>query len=194
GTELARLRPAWIRFAPFTLSGLVTVGVLAGFVSQTLNEAQLDPGRFGPLRAAAGQLSQRPLWLALTETAVGLVALATVGSVAGYVLAFWGFRLARQPGGTLHVTRGLVTTRATTLEERRLRGVEVSEPLLLRAVRGGRCLAIATGLRVGRGAERGGALVLPPAPLAGAARGAAGLLPPFPPGGVPARPAPSRGR
>ena len=45
------------------------------------------------------------------------------------------------PRGTLHVTRGLITTRATTIEERRLHGVELSEPLLLRAVRGARCLS-----------------------------------------------------
>ena len=39
------------------------------------------------------------------------------------------------PGGTLHVARGLLSTRATTIEERRLRGVELSEPLLLRWAR-----------------------------------------------------------
>jgi putative membrane protein len=99
-----------------------------------------------------------------------------VASVGGYVLAFWGFRLTRHPGGTLHVSRGLVTTRETTLEERRLRGVEVSEPLLLRLVRGGRCLAIATGLHVGRSAERGGSLLLPPAPLAEVHRVAVAVL------------------
>jgi putative membrane protein len=74
------------------------------------------------------------------------------------------------------VTRGLISTRATTIEERRLRGVEISEPLLLRAARGARCIAIATGLRVGRGAERGGSLLLPPAPLHEAQRVAAAVL------------------
>jgi putative membrane protein len=175
-TELARLRPGWVRFAPFTLSGLVTIGVLAGFVSQRLNEAQLDPARFGPLQVLAGRLGEQPLWMVLAGAAAGLVVLAIVASVGGYVLAFWGFRLTRQAGGTLHVSRGLVTTRETTLEERRLRGVEVSEPLLLRLVRGGRCLAIATGLQVGRGTERGGSLLLPPAPLAEARRVAAAVL------------------
>jgi putative membrane protein len=92
------------------------------------------------------------------------------------VVAFWAFRLSRQDTGTLHVTRGLFTTRATTIEERRLRGVELSEPLLLRAVRGARCIAIATGLRVGRGAERGGSLLLPPAPRDEAVRVAAAVL------------------
>jgi putative membrane protein len=74
------------------------------------------------------------------------------------------------------VVRGLITTRAVTIEERRLRGVELAEPLLLRAVRGARCIAIATGLRAGRGRERGGSLLLPPAPRAVARRVAADVL------------------
>lgn len=175
-TELAALRPQWVRYAPFTLSGLVTVGVLGGFALHTLDQAQIDPARFGPLRALAEQLGRVPLWLAVTEATLGLLAVATVASTVGYVLAFWRFRLTRQAGGTLHVTRGLVTARATTIEERRLRGVELSEPLLLRMVRGARCVAIATGLRVGRGAEHGGSLLLPPAPLTEAQRVAAAVL------------------
>jgi putative membrane protein len=54
--------------------------------------------------------------------------------------------------------------------------VELSETLLLRAVRGARCIAIATGLRVGRGAERGGSLLLPPAPRQEAVRVAGAVL------------------
>lgn len=71
--------------------------------------------------------------------------LVAVLSVAGYTIAFWGFRLTRHSGGSLHVARGLLTTRATSIEERRIRGV---------------------GLRVGRGSERGGTLLLPPGPRA----------------------------
>ena len=55
-----------------------------------------------------------------------------VASTVGYALAFWDFRLTRHRGGTLHVTRGLITTRSVTIEERRLHGAEISEPLLLR--------------------------------------------------------------
>src|SRR5262249_53981493 len=91
-------------------------------------------------------------------------------STMGYVLAFWNFTLTRNQAGTLHIGRGLLTTRATTIEERRLRGVELSEPLLLRVVGAARCIAITTGLRVGRGAERGGALSPPPAPRSEALR------------------------
>lgn len=162
--ELARLRPGWICFAPFTLSGFAAVGLVAAFGSRAVSEAHLDPSRFGPLQSVTEQLTRAPLGLAIAEVVLVVLVVVAVASTVGYVLAFWGFRLARYPNGTLRVTRGLVTTRATTIEERRLRGVEISEPLLLRVVRGARCIAVATGLRVGRGAERGGSMLVPPAP------------------------------
>jgi len=175
-TELARLDSTWVRFAPFTLSGLVAVGAVAGFLANATNEANIHPSDFGPLRAIVDWLEGAPLAVAIVVVAAVAVATVSVASTVGYVLAFWDFRLTRNPRGTLHVTRGLLTTRATTIEERRLHGVELSEPLLLRAVRGARCLAIATGLRVGRGAERGGSLLLPPAPLGEAERVAAAIV------------------
>jgi putative membrane protein len=175
-TELARLDPSWVRFAPFTLSGVVSVGVVLGFLLNVANEAHFDPKNWGPARHLADRLGHAPV--ALTALALLLLALVAVvvASTVGYALAFWDFRLTRHPGGTLHVTRGLITTRATTIEERRLHGTEVSEPLLLRAVAGARLIAIATGLRVGRGAERGGSLLVPPAPRAEVQRVAAEVI------------------
>jgi putative membrane protein len=174
--ELVRLDSTWIRFAPFTLSGAVAVGAVAGFLANATNEADLHPSDFGPLRELVDWLDGAPLTAAIAILAVAAIVAVAIASTVGYVLAFWDFRLTRNPRGTLHVTRGLLTTRATTIEERRLHGVEISEPLLLRAVRGARCLAIATGLRVGRGAERGGSLLLPPAPRAEAERVAASIV------------------
>jgi len=175
-TEIARLDSRWVRYGPFTLSGVVAVGVVAGFAANFINEANLDPRQYGVLRDAADQVRDAPLVLAIVEVLVVAMVVVAIASTVGYVLAFWGFRLTRDPRGTLHVTRGLLTTRATTIEERRLHGVEISEPLLLRAVRGARCIAIATGLRVGRGAERGGSLLLPPAPVAEARRVGAAIV------------------
>ena len=175
-TEIARLDPRWIGYGPFTLSGIVAIGVLAGLASNAVNEAHVDLRDVGPLRATIDAVSRTPLALAILEIAAGAALLVALASTIGYVMAFWGYRLTRHPGGTLHVTRGLVTTRATSIEERRLRGVELSEPLLLRSAGGARCIAIATGLRVGRGAERGGSLLLPPAPRLEALRVAATIL------------------
>jgi len=175
-TILAAFRPEWLRYAPFSLSGVVTVAVLIGFLFRLANEANIQLSRFGPVEHAANALSRTALWLAVVEVMIAFTVVVAIFSTAAYVIAYWGFRLSRQPGGTLHIVRGLLTRRSITLEERRLRGAEVSEPLLVRAVGGARALAIATGLRVGRGAERGGSLLVPPAPRAQAERVAAEVL------------------
>ncbi|MCW2953412.1 MAG: hypothetical protein JWQ48_2582, partial [Conexibacter sp.] len=153
GAELARLRTAWFAYGPFTLSGIVTIGVLAAFASRIGSEVHIDPQRSGALRGLADAIGATPLPVVIVLALLATLLLVAIASTLGYLLAFWRFRLTRTAGGTLHVTRGLLTTRATTIEERRLRGVELSEPLGLRAVGGARCIAIATGLRVGRGAE-----------------------------------------
>jgi putative membrane protein len=174
--ELARLDPSWVRYGPFTLSGLVSVALVAGFVWRIADEAHFDPTRSAAVHGGLAELGHLAVGVVVAGFLLACLVAASAASTVGYVLAFWGFRLSRQAGGALHVTRGLISTRATTIEERRLRGVEISEPLLLRAARGARCIAIATGLRVGRGAERGGSLLLPPAPREEAQRVAALVL------------------
>ena len=191
-TELVRLHPSWIRFAPLTLTGLVILGVLVGFVTQAGRDAGVDLTSLGPVHAAAHDLTHMPLAEAIPAAVLAMLAAMVVVSVLGYVAVFWNFRLVRTGLGSLRVTRGLISTRATTIDETRLRGVEVSEPLSLRAAGGARCLAITTGLRVGGGAERGGTVLLPPAPRAVAVAVATGIL------GVPAdlvtAPLPPHGR
>jgi putative membrane protein len=164
--ELARLAPGWIRFAPFTLTGLVIVGVVVGTAVQVVDATHVNVRSIGAVRRLTvtfGHLS--PGQRVLGGAAAALVVLVLL-SVAGYAALFWNFRLVSQGSGVLRVSRGLLSTRTTTIDTRRLRGAELSEPLLLRAAGGARCLAITTGLRVGHGAERGGSLLLPPAPRA----------------------------
>jgi putative membrane protein len=175
-TVVAKLDPAWVRYGPFTLSGLATIGVVAAFGWRLINEAQVDPDKVGVVQTATNQLAGLPVTVAVLEIAVALALVVALFSTVGYVLAYWNFTLTRSGFGTLHVSRGLITTRSTTIEERRLRGVEYSEPLLLRAVGAARAIAITTGLRVGRGAERGGSVLLPPAPAAEVRRVAADVL------------------
>jgi putative membrane protein len=174
-TVLTQLRPAWLRYGPFSLSGLVIVAVVAGTLSRLVNESQVQLSQLG-LQHTVDRLVHTSLLLAVPLVLAVLVIVVAVTSTLAYLVAFWGFRLSRQPAGTLHIVRGLLTSRSITIEERRLRGVELSEPLLLRLARGARCIAIATGLRVGRGAERGGSLLLPPAPMTEAFRVAAAVL------------------
>jgi putative membrane protein len=172
---LVRLNPAWVRYAPFTLSGLVTIGVLAGVVANFVSQARVDVANNAAVKHARHDLSSMS-WVAATLVIIlVIIVVVAVLSAGGYILQFWGFQLSRR-GATLHVSRGLLTTRQTTIEERRLRGAEISEPLLLRWVRGARCVAITTGLRSGRGAERGGSILVPAAPVAVVEQVAADVL------------------
>ncbi|HYK32775.1 MAG TPA: PH domain-containing protein [Streptosporangiaceae bacterium] len=164
GSEIAALRLSWLRFAPLTLTGLVVLGVLFGSVIQISNATNGNLARSGPVRLivadfAALDIVQRVL-VGAAVAVVGYVLIALIG----YIAVYWNFRLAEFGVGTVRVTRGLLSVRATTISLSRLRGVEISEPLLLRAARGARCIAITTGLHVGRGAEHEGSVLLPPAP------------------------------
>jgi putative membrane protein len=160
--------------APFTLSGLVSVGVVLGFLANVANEAHFDP------RAGAGAPPRRRLGHAPVALAARPRCSRSWRSwwprPVGYALAFWDFRLTRHPGGTLHVTRGPHHHPRDDHRGAPLVGAEISEPLLLRMVAGARLIAIATGLRVGRGAERGGSLLVPPAPRAEVLRVAAEVI------------------
>ena len=175
-TVVTRLNPSWLRYAPFTLSGALTGLAIVGFGWRVLDQTRFDLRRVGAVRSAGDYLRATRPWVDVVEVAVAVVGLVSLLSVIGYLLAFWNFTLSRHQGGTVHVSRGLITARATSIEERRLLGVELSEPLLLRAVGGARVLAVATGLRIGRGAERGGTLLVPPCPVAEARRAASVLM------------------
>ncbi len=162
GLELARWHGSWVAYGPFTLSGAVALVAAVGFLAQL---AGRDPGALGRVLRShrlLGLASASPPVTVLVLAAAILLLVAAV-STLGYLFTFWNFRLDRE-AGTLQVRRGLLTHRVVALDERRLRGVELSEPRLLRLAGGARCIAIATGLRVGRGADLGGSMLLPPAP------------------------------
>lgn len=175
-SELVRFHPRWILYAPATLSGAVTALFLVGLAWRVGSEANIHPDRYAAVHRLLTHARSTGTGLVVVEAVAAIVAIVVVLSITGYVVAFAGFRLTRHGAGTLHTSHGLLTRRATTIEERRLRGVELSEPLLLRLVGGALCVAIATGLRVGRGAQRGGSLLLPPAPRAVAESVAAAVL------------------
>lgn len=164
-TELARMDPRWVRFAPFTVSGVLGAAAVLGIGSRLLDQLGIEAGDVGPIRGGLARAEQNPIWLDVLVGAFVLAVLVTVLSIGGYALSYWGFRLTRHPRGSLHVTRGLLTTRATSIEEARLRGVVLAEPLPLRAVHAARLTGITTGLTSGNGAGGGSALLLPPAPL-----------------------------
>lgn len=188
-TTLLTLNPAWVRYAPLTMSGLVTALAVFGFTGQFLRSAIEGAYVQDAVRALGGHAWWVSLLVGLASVAVAVSFLA----VLGYILQNWHFRLSRHQGGTLHVSRGLLTTRETSIEEKRLRGVEVGEPLGLRLAGGSRLKAITTGLSR-REDDRGSAWLVPPAPrsvVAGVARAVVGddeaLTAPLTPHGPAAR-------
>jgi putative membrane protein len=152
--ELARVDWRWLRFAPFSLSRLVIVASALGALSQFADQIPLADA----VRSAWDGVSDVSLVLVVAVATVALALGWVVVAVGGYVIQWWDMRLTRGHGH-VRLTAGLFTTRATSVEERRLRGVELVEPALLRLVRGAELNALATG--VGRG---GAVKVLPPAP------------------------------
>ncbi len=162
GAELDRIRWSSLRFAPLTVSSLAAIGALAGAGWNVLNETGLDPRSLPGADAVAGQLSAAPVW-ATVLVAVGLLLLVMVaGSIVLFVERWWDYRLSREPDGTLRVRRGLLTKRSLSVSEQRLRGVTVSEPLLVRALGGGaQAGALTVGL-AGEDKDSGGGALGPP--------------------------------
>nr|WP_272954867.1 PH domain-containing protein [Kribbella shirazensis] len=139
---LAALDPAWIRYAP--ISFLVpALGLGAGgVVMQVAQWFTLEDELIGWI----GDLfSGVPLLVVILVLAAILTVVGVIGSLGLFVEMWWNYRLDREPG-TLRVRRGLLTTRSISVEERRLRGVDVVEPLGVRLAGAARVDAVATGL------------------------------------------------
>ncbi|MGH3932868.1 MAG: PH domain-containing protein, partial [Pseudonocardiaceae bacterium] len=131
-TTLAVLDWSWLRFAPLTVSSLAAVAGVVGAFTQFVGEIGIEFSRIAELSGVSTEFGAAPLWLGLSIFALVLLGIAVIGALLIFTEAWWGFRLVREPGGTLRIRRGLLTTRSVSLEERRLRGVEVGEPLLMR--------------------------------------------------------------
>lgn len=153
--ELARLDWSWLRFAPFSLARLVIVVGALGALSQFVDDVPVLDADTGS--AVWDWIVSHSPFLVIGLLVGGALATWLVISVLGYVVQWWDMRLFREHG-TLRLTRGLFTTSSTTIEEARVRGVELSEPVLLRMVGGAELSTLSTGL------ESGVSAVLPPCP------------------------------
>ncbi|MGI5341273.1 PH domain-containing protein [Streptomyces sp. CA-181903] len=172
---IAAFRPGWIRFGAVTLMGPAGAGVLLMSFTTFLNEEKLGPDRIPGLSALGRRLGDLPAGLSAAVIVTLALLAASALSAVRYAFSFRNFRLTRAADGTLRTRHGLTTVRSVTLEERRIGGVEISETLPLRLLGGARCTAVTTGPRAGRTGGPGGALLLPPAPLAEARRVAAAV-------------------
>jgi putative membrane protein len=167
--ELARLRWSWLRFAPLTFSSIAGIGVVFAAVYNLFDDLGVDPRDVPAVDDAAQRIASAPIWVGVAVAGALLLVVAVVGAMLLFAERWYDYRLTREAtteGGALRVRRGLLTRRSLSVSERRLRGAEVVEPLLLRAGRGAQARALSTGLS--RDAQ-GGALQ-PPAPRAEAHR------------------------
>ena len=165
-----RLDPAWARFAPLTSSGFIAAAAIIGVGSQLFDSVGGGPGvqvestTFNGLGGSWG--------IALVAIPVLLGAISVL-AVAGYLVSNWGLTLTHAArDGSWHLRRGLFTTRETSLDDERLTGVSIGEPIGLRLVGGGRLSAIVTGLDR---RQSGSSTLVPPAPQAVVA-GVAGMV------------------
>ncbi|MGA6173434.1 PH domain-containing protein [Streptomyces sp. NPDC012600] len=160
--ELAVLDPRWIRYAPVSFVAPMLGGAAVGAVMQISDWV----GAQGQVIAWVGErFRETPLlWTVIVLVVAALVA-GVVGALGLWIEMWWNYRLEREPGGTLRVRRGLLTSRSISVEEARLRGVDLVEPLGVRLVGAARLDAITTGLaqdHASRNADHN--TVLPAAP------------------------------
>jgi putative membrane protein len=159
---VVRFDPAWVRFAPLTTTGLVIAGAALGVAAQGVNLVggfdRVDTD--GVVDGAAGW----SVWLAVPLGLLLLVVVVSALAIGGYVVTNWGFTLTHtgpERRGAWHLRRGLLTTHETTLDDERVSGVSVADPLGLRLAGGARVSAIVTGLDR---EESGSSLLAPPCP------------------------------
>ncbi|WP_392468955.1 PH domain-containing protein [Arsenicicoccus cauae] len=160
---LSRFDPRWVRYAPLSTSGLLIALAIVGFAGQLAGQVLSDQ-----VVAQLTNASQRYGIVAIVAAlAVAAVVFVLVCALVAYVLAYWGHTVTRE-GDRLHIARGLLTVRSTTMDLGRLRGVAMGESLPVRAARGASLKAVTTGIG-GQGADEGvgsssGSGLLPPAP------------------------------
>lgn len=138
---LAGFEPRWLRFAAFSNLGF-TVAAAALMIGARLayEVARPDEERSGSWDLPSD------LSISLTVSiAVAVIVFGAAASVLSYLFEFGHFLLSRHRDGTLRIRRGLLTTTSTTLDEKRIRGIRIHEPPLMRPLRGARLHAIATG-------------------------------------------------
>ncbi|WP_371934669.1 PH domain-containing protein [Streptomyces sp. KL118A] len=159
---LAFLDPRWIRYAPLSFVTSALAAAAGGAVMQVSEWFGVQEEVIEWVGDVFRGMSVTGMVLALI--AVGLAA-GSVGALGLWIEMWWNYRLEREPGGTLRVRRGLFTTRSVSLEEARLRGVDVVEPLGLRLSGAARVDAVATGLsRRDEEDQAGPSTLLPAAP------------------------------
>ncbi len=193
---LAVLDPAWIRYAPMSF---LAPALGASAFGGALQVSEWFGLRSGLIAWVGSFFRDVPIVTTILVLAAVALVVGAIASLGLWVEMWWNYRLEREPG-TLRVRRGMFTTRSISIEEARLRGVELVEPLGVRLAGAARLDAVATGMAAAKAddekADR--RTLLPVAPLGTARRVAADVLrePEFPLGaaGLTGHPVAARGR
>lgn len=154
-SELVRMDPRWFAYAPATTA---TFGIGFGVVA-TLIGANAQSGGRGwlwiseqaglPSAQEVSDFVMGRLALIVPLALLGLLLSGVVVLLVVAVETWWDYRLTREGDGTVRLRRGLLTSVSLSVEGRRLNGVVLREPLVLRAVGGASVQAVATGLEGG---------------------------------------------
>ncbi|MET2718092.1 PH domain-containing protein [Streptomyces harbinensis] len=171
---LARFRPGWVVYHMMSVWAYVLALGFGWGIFWLLGSSGVDVTGF-----VAGLLDWEAIgWAGTVAIAFLAVTLfGVIGLAVNYFAEYGNFELARVRGteGTLLRTRqGLFTTREVNRDENRIRGVQLSEPLLWRWLRACDTSVITTGLSMWSMARP--AAVLPRGPVTVARRVAAEVL------------------
>ncbi|WIM87254.1 PH domain-containing protein [Candidatus Mycobacterium wuenschmannii] len=156
---LARWQPAWLRYSPLSVSGLLTLAAAAGLVYQY--------GFVGPLQHSRIVTSvldevQRLGTTRTVEIVAGAILVASVVLAVVRSLLTWGNLVLLRQSDVLHLRHGLLRLRERAYDMSRLRGGTLRQPLLVRMFGGARLDAVMTGVH-GAGEA---SVLLPPCPAA----------------------------
>lgn len=162
--RLATFDPTWIRYAPVSL-GTPLIGIGAfGAVLQVADWFGAVPAVWA---VVAGVLSAIPLPVQILILLGVALAIGVIGSMAIFVESWWGYRLDRDPDGTLHVQRGLLVRRSSSFQGARIRGVTLAEPLGYRRTGAAMLRVVAVGADTSQQDEskhKESTVVVPPSP------------------------------
>lgn len=162
---IATLQWRWLPWSVVSWWTLALPAILLGSVFQLLRAAGVDPLEDADLvRRAIDALRTTSPTLLVASVVGAVLGVGTVARIATFVETWWALELRREAHGTVRLRRGLLTTRTTSLQQQRLRGFELSEPVLLRPFDVAAARVVTTGLAEGGGSATGaGSSVLGPA-------------------------------